>query len=116
MLLENERQELKWLKPAEGSFRINFSHQSPPYEPDFVVETSTTKYLCEPKRADQMNADDVQAKARAAVQWCSHASHHEAENAEYGTGKSWRYLLIPHDAITASTTLAALAERFHVIA
>ena len=114
VLLENERENLKWLKPAEGSFRIHFDHQAPPYEPDFVVETATAKYLCEPKRADQMNADDVQAKARAAVKWCEHASRHEIENAEDGAGKRWQYLLIPHDAIGANTTLAALAERFQL--
>jgi type III restriction enzyme len=110
VLLENEIQPLKWFKPAEGHFKIHFSHTAPPYEPDFVVETETTKYLCEPKRADQVESDEVRAKARAAVQWCIHASAHEAEHG----GKPWQYLLIPHTAITASATLDGLAAKFNV--
>ncbi|MEQ8289522.1 MAG: DEAD/DEAH box helicase family protein [Gammaproteobacteria bacterium] len=108
VLLENEKQDLKWFKPAERQFQIHFSHEAPPYEPDFVVETEEAKYLCEPKRADQMQADDVQAKARAAVKWCEYASVHEAENG----GKPWKYLLIPHDAITATATLQGLAAKY----
>ena len=118
VLLENERpidgEPLKWFKPAEGSFRIHFSHESKPYEPDFVVETAKAKFLCEPKRADQMRTDEVQAKARAAVQWCQYASRHEAEHADGAAAKLWRYLLIPHDAITATATLDGLAGRYEV--
>ncbi|MES1928864.1 type III restriction enzyme, res subunit [Salinisphaera dokdonensis CL-ES53] len=114
VLLEKEREELKWLKPADNTFQIRFSHEAPPYEPDFVVETDFVKYLCEPKRADQIQTDIVQAKARAAVEWCEHASRHEAETASDNVGKPWRYLLIPHDAITATVTLKALSERYEV--
>ena len=73
-LLENERPidgaPLKWFKPGERQFQIHVSHESPLYEPDFVVETNTTKYLCEPKRADQMlrlqNADRIDVRPVAA--------------------------------------------------
>ena len=82
------------------------------YVPDFVVETKTDKYLCETKRADQMQQDDVLAKAKAAVVWCQHAAAHEKT---YG-GKSWSYLLIPHDAITENKTLQALATTFSLVA
>ena len=82
------------------------------YVPDFVVETKTDKYLCEIKRADQMQQDDVLAKAKAAVVWCQHAAAHEKA---YG-GKSWSYLLIPHDAITENKTLQALATTFSLVA
>ncbi len=108
MLLENEREGLKWFKPAERQFQIHFSHEAPPYEPDFVVETEDTKYLCEPKRADQMQSDEVQAKARAAVKWCEYASTHEKEHG----GKPWKYLLIPHDAISVTVTLQGLEEKY----
>lgn len=119
VLLENERpidgEALKWFKPAEGSFRIHFSHESPAYEPDFVVETANAKYLCEPKRADQIQTEDVQAKARAAVRWCQYASRHEADHSDGGDAtKCWHYLLIPHDAITATATLDGLAARYEV--
>ncbi|MBI1918461.1 MAG: DEAD/DEAH box helicase family protein, partial [Planctomycetes bacterium] len=106
VMLENEPPELrvKWFKPVRGQFRIFYSADQA-YEPDFVVETVDHKYLCEPKRADEMTDPEVQAKARAAAQWCQHATEHEVTN----DGKPWSYLLIPHDAINASATLRSLA-------
>ena len=53
ILLEDERDDLKWFKPARNQFKI-FYRAGDGYEPDFVVETATAKYLCEPKRADEM--------------------------------------------------------------
>ena len=107
MVLENDREVLKWIKPAKGQFKIFYAGDES-YEPDFVVETKTKKFLCEPKAANEMNAEDVQAKARATVEWCKNASAHELK---YG-GKSWSYLLIPHDVIADNMTLAGLASRF----
>ena len=80
------------------------------YEPDFVVETATEKLLCEPKAASEMEDPEVQDKARAAVLWCQRASDHERQHG----GKPWRYLLIPHDAVDASRTLAGLVRQFEV--
>ena len=104
VILENDGTVQKWFKPSRGDFSITYS-QSAQYEPDFVVETSDCKYLCEPKRADQMENAEVQAKARAAVTWCSHATEH----AKTTDGKPWKYLLIPHDRITEQMTLQGLA-------
>jgi type III restriction enzyme len=73
-----------------------------------VVETTTAKYLCEPKRARDVEDEDVQAKARAAVEWCKHATEHEIAHG----GKSWEYLLIPDHEIRANSTLAGLVARF----
>lgn len=106
-ILESDPDVAKWFKPAKGDFRIYY-HEDTPYEPDFVVETKNAKYLCEPKRADQMQDETVQAKARAAVEWCQHASAHEAEHG----GKPWSYLLIPHDAIKDNMTVAGMAGMF----
>jgi type III restriction enzyme len=78
------------------------------YEPDFVVETHTHKFLCEPKRANDMTDPDVVAKAEAASIWCRHASEHARESG----GKPWTYLLIPHDQIAEQMTLAGLAARY----
>jgi type III restriction enzyme len=109
VLLEREAEDLqiKWFKPARGQFKIFYSNEEA-YEPDFVVETATHKYLCEPKRADQMTSAEVLAKGRAAVQWCRHASEHELAHG----GKAWSYLLIPHDAIDVSATLKSLVARY----
>ncbi len=109
VLLENDADVLKWFKPAKGDFQIHYSHEES-YEPDFVVETKTEKYLCEPKRVSEMADEIVLAKANAAATWCSHATAHAKEN----NGKPWRYLLIPHDQIQDQMTLAGLAARYEV--
>ncbi len=109
VILENDHAVLKWFKPAKGNLQIHYSHDDS-YEPDFVVETKMEKFLCEPKRANEMTDDVVLAKADAAATWCKHATAHAEENG----GKPWRYLLIPHDQIQDQMTLAGLAARYEV--
>lgn len=109
VLLEDELPVLKWFKPAPNQVRIEYRPEAS-YDPDFVVETEKAKYLCEPKRASEMTDPDVLAKASAAATWCRHATDHELKHG----GKPWHYLLIPHDAIDASKTLAGLAAAFRV--
>ncbi len=103
MLLEDDREVRKWFKPARGQFRIEYQNAHL-YEPDFVVETDTCKLICETKRASDLEDSEVQAKAHAAIHWCEYATTHELEHG----GKPWKYLLIPHDAVTASATLQSL--------
>ena len=106
VILENDEDVLKWFKPARGDFQIHYSHNQS-YEPDFVVETTTGKFLCEPKRASEVSDDVVQSKADAAAVWCEHATVHAKT---YG-GKPWVYLLIPHDQIAEQMSLSGLAAR-----
>lgn len=105
-ILENDNSVLKWFKPASGVFQIHYSDDAD-YEPDFVVETKDTRYLCEPKAASEMTDQVVQAKARAAALWCKHAT-------DMG-GKPWKYLLIPHDAVDEAKTIAGLAATYTVL-
>jgi type III restriction enzyme len=109
VMLEDEpgQPHLKWFKPVKGQFKI-FYRSGEGYEPDFVVETAESKYLCEPKRASEIDDATVQDKARAAVQWCQYATAHERAY----NGKPWSYLLIPHDAINVSATLRSLAALY----
>ena len=103
VILENDSSVIKWCRPNKNDLRIYYSHEEQ-YEPDFVVETTDYKYLCEPKRADQINTEEVQAKARAATTWCQYATEHSQK---YG-GKPWHYMLIPHDKIQENMTLKGL--------
>ena len=107
VILENDTDVLKWFKSAKGHFRIHYTSDAS-YEPDFVAETSTAKYLCEPKAASDMSNEEVLAKAQSAVEWCSHATEHELKNG----GKPWSYLLIPHDSISDNKTIQGLAATF----
>lgn len=113
VILENEREHLKWVKPARGQFQIHyrFEREEHQYEPDFVVETETSKYLLEPKMANQVDEPKVQAKATAARQWCDAASSHARDNG----GKPWTYVLIPHDAIQENMTLKGLAAAYSMV-
>ena len=109
VILEDDGEVLKWFKPARGQFQIYYNKEQA-YEPDFVVEAKSGLFLCEPKRADQMEHPDVVAKKDAALEWCKHANHHAQQHG----GKKWKYVLIPHDAITGNMTLDGLASRYAV--
>ncbi len=108
-ILENDPTVLRWAKPGKGVFQIRYSPDRD-YEPDFVVETETEKFLCEPKQSNQRHDAVVQAKAKAAAVWCARATVFELENG----GKPWRYALIPHDAITDNQTAASLVQAYEV--
>ena len=106
VVLENDTEVLKWFKPAKGDIHISYNRDQN-YEPDFIVEAKGCNYLCEPKRSSEVDDDTVQAKAKAAVEWCKHASAHAVKN----EGKPWNYLLIAHDQINEQMTLSGFAAR-----
>ena len=110
-ILEDDPDVLKWMKPASGQFLIEYE-DGQRYKPDFVVETVDGCLIIEPKRADQLHQNDVQAKARAAARWCDFANQHAAGNG----GKPWRYLLIPDNTIQLGRGIAALQEEFTQLA
>lgn len=98
-----ERDALKWFKPAKGQFQIYYKlgTEQPEYIPDFVAETDAVTLMVETKARADINTQEVQAKAGAAMRWCKHASDHAV-----GVGaKAWKYLLVPHDEINESKRL-----------
>ena len=92
-ILENDRNVLRWLRPAQNQFRIYWDNNSKRYEPDFVVETADVIYLVETKAQKDIDSKDVSAKKEAAEKYCEYASEYTAE---YG-GKPWKYVIIAHD-------------------
>jgi len=107
VLLENDADVVKWFKPGKEAFQIYLKGDAQ-YEPDFVVETKTAKLICEIKATKDIEIQDVQNKAKAAVKWCDHATIHEKQVG----GKPWAYLLIPHDAVNEAKTIRGLAATF----
>jgi type III restriction enzyme len=95
------------LKPATKQFRIEYQ-RGESYEPDFVVETNSEKLIVEIKARKDLTEETVQAKSEAARTWIGHANQHARS---YG-GKPWRYLMVPHDEMTESTSLAGLTASF----
>lgn len=106
-VLEEDSTVIKWVKPPRKTLSI-FYHKDHVYEPDFVVETHTHKLLCEVKRHCDLTDPTVIEKANAATHWCALASQHAKTHA----GKEWKYILIPHDEISITTTLSALTSRY----
>ena len=97
-------------RPASGQFQIFYKtgvvqHE---YQPDFVAETEDCIYMLEPKAQKDMTIQEVLAKKEAAVTWCTRATTHALSH----SGKSWEYVLIPHDAIAENMTLTGLVSQF----
>ena len=76
--------------------------------PDFVAATSDLNLLIETKKAADVETEEVQAKAKAAISWCAHASEYARRHSQ----KPWRYLLIRHDAVASNVTLKYLTDQF----
>lgn len=108
IILEQDKNVIKWMRPAEGQFEIWWAHNSKRYNPDFVVETSETIYLVETKMQKDMTSVEVKEKARAALQYCEHATRFASDNGK----KSWKYVLIPHEAVQFNMTLEKLTKQY----
>jgi type III restriction enzyme len=106
-----ERDALKWFKPAKGQFQIYYKlgAEQPEYIPDFVAETDATLFMVETKASADIETQEVQAKAAAAMRWCKQASDYASSVGS----KPWKYLLVPHDEINESKRLADY-RRFEV--
>lgn len=98
-----ERDTDKWLKPAKGQFQMFYKLgvEQPEYVPDFVAETAQFLLMVETKARNELGSDEVKAKAKAGALWCKHATEH----ARTTGAKPWKYLLVPHDTVTADKRL-----------
>ncbi len=108
VVLENDKAVLRWLRPAPRQFNIYWGQGGANrYEPDFIVETADTIYMCEPKASNKMRDADVLEKQEAAEEYCRAASEFNAENG----GKPWKYVLISHDEIRPQSSFTYLAKQ-----
>lgn len=103
-----DREANKWFKPARGQFQIYYRTGTgeQEYQPDFVAETPDCIYMLEPKARNDLGTPEVLAKKEAALRWCQNASNHAKT---YG-GKSWIYVLIPHDVIAENMSIVGLSK------
>jgi type III restriction enzyme len=104
-ILERDDDVRRWLRPPERIFQIDYRHGEG-YEPDFVVETETGKFMVEVKRRSDLEHPDVLDKKEAAVAYCKHATQ--------ATGIQWSYILIPHDAVIDSASFGGMVSKFRV--
>lgn len=102
-ILEDDLDVVKWLKPPKNLLKIQYAEEDN-YNPDFIVEAADGRYLCEVKRANEVEDAVVQDKASAAIQWCGRASE--------VSDRPWKYALLPHDAIDLSRTFNSLMQQY----
>jgi len=103
-LLERESVVLKWLRPASRQFEIWWDHNSRRYEPDFVVETADAIWLIEIKARNEIDSEEVQGKARAAIRYCEEATAFTATTG----GKPWKYSIVAHDVVRANASFGGV--------
>ena len=104
-LMEQDSAVEKWLRPAPNEFDIRYEGNRQ-YEPDFVVETRSMKFLIEVKGLDLLDDADVIAKRARAVEYCRIASTWSRANG----AKEWRHLFIPADKIHGSASFESIAK------
>ncbi len=100
-ILEDDSDVVKWLKPPKDVLKIHYAEEEN-YLPDFIVETHKGRFLCEIKRATDVDDAIVQKKAKVAIEWCSRASTI--------SDKPWKYSLLPHDQIQLNRTFLSLVQ------
>ena len=97
IILEEDPDVIRWIKPPLNQLGL-FWQAGQQYNPDFLVETATHKYMVEVKAANEVTDADVLAKAREGIRWCHFASTADPD------GKSWEYRLITDDNIHPGNT------------
>ena len=103
-VLEADKNVIKWLRPASNQFNIYWANGSRRYEPDFIVETSDCIYMVETKALKDIPTEDVQAKKKAAEEYCKNASEYTAKHG----GKPWKYHLLRHDIVERTSSFEYL--------
>lgn len=97
IILEEDPEVIRWIKPPLNQLGL-FWQAGQQYNPDFLVETATYKYMVEVKAANEVTAQDVIAKAREGIRWCRFASTADPDH------KPWVYRLITDENIHPGNT------------
>ena len=92
VILEEDKKVLRWIKPPLNQMGL-FYKAGKQYNPDFIVETTDSKYLIEIKAKNETEDKDVLEKAKAAIKWCKCATEVDADK------KQWNYRLIAGDKV-----------------
>lgn len=110
VILEDDKDVIRWIKPPLNQLGL-FWQAGQQYNPDFLVETPTTKYMIEVKAKNEVNNPDVVGKANEGIKWCKYASIVDFDK------KPWEYKLITDEVISVGNTLKyilGLSEKIEV--
>jgi type III restriction enzyme len=108
VILEQDNAVNLWMKPGPNQFKI-FDTEGLPYQPDFVVETETTKLIIETKANNQMTDTIVLRKADSASVWCHIATEFHGKRVQ---DKPWAFLLVPDSAVVPNATIDGLVATY----
>ena len=97
IILEEDPDVIRWIKPPLNQLGL-FWQAGQQYNPDFLVETTSGKFMVEVKASNEVTAEDVVAKAREGIKWCHFASTVDPDH------KVWEYRLISDDNIKLGNT------------
>ena len=97
IILEEDPDVIRWIKPPLNQLGL-FWQAGQQYNPDFLVEMTSGKFMVEVKASNEVTADDVVAKAREGIKWCHFASTADPDH------KVWEYRLISDDNIKLGNT------------
>lgn len=97
VILEEDPDVIRWIKPPLNQLGL-FWKAGQQYNPDFLVETATGKYMVEVKALNEVNNEEVVSKAREGIRWCTFASTADPDH------KAWEYRLISDDNIHPGNT------------
>jgi type III restriction enzyme len=109
-LLDKEQSVEDWLRPAPNQFeglywRDEAGNSQHRYEPDFVVEFGHEIVMIEVKPSGEIKDLDVQEKKKTADKYCQLVSNNVGK---FGITKPWRYVIVPTEKITVSSTVGVL--------
>lgn len=109
-LLDKDAFVEDWLRPARNQFeglywRDELGDSQHRYEPDFVVEFEHEIVMVEVKEAGEIETHDVQEKKKTAEKYCELVSKNVGK---FGIVKPWKYIIIPTDRITVTSTVSGL--------
>ena len=108
IVLEDDADVIRWIKPPLNQLGL-FWQAGQQYNPDFLVETSTTKYMVEVKAKNEVKNPDVVGKAKEGIKWCKYASIVDFDE------KPWEYKLITDEVISVGNTLKYILGLSEVI-
>lgn len=97
VILEEDTDVIRWIKPPLNQLGL-FWKAGQQYNPDFLVETSSGKFMVEVKAANEVTQEEVVSKAREGIKWCEFASTADPDH------KKWEYKLISDDNIHLGNT------------
>ena len=108
VILEDDKDVIRWIKPPLNQLGL-FWQAGQQYNPDFLVETPTTKYMIEVKAKNEVNNPDVVGKAKEGIKWCKYASIVDFDK------KPSEYKLITDEVISVGNTLKYILGLSEVI-